>query len=130
MARVPVFVPWHVAARDAVGQWLPRSRPARVAVLAAATSVASLVTAALLWLATQTDVLVFATGVAGDRLGALVAQAGDAAIAGVFGEQAFAVLRQSGTAGIVVASLAFVGATAAAVAALRAIAVASSRRRV
>ena len=36
MAQVPVFVPWHVAARDtvrsAVRQWVPDSRPARAVV--------------------------------------------------------------------------------------------------
>src|SRR4249920_1763813 len=44
MSQVPVFVPWHVAARDTVVRWLPQSRPARVAVGALATSAASVLT--------------------------------------------------------------------------------------
>jgi hypothetical protein len=129
MAQVPVFVPWHVAARDAVRQWLPQSPSARYAVLGAATSVASLVTLAVLWLTTQTDVLVVATGLAGDRLRELVSQVGRTAIATVFGEQAFAVAQQLGTIGIVVALLGFVAAAGGTLAGLRAIAAASSRRR-
>jgi hypothetical protein len=44
LARVPVFVPWHVSARDSVVRWLPQSRSARFAVAATATSVASVIT--------------------------------------------------------------------------------------
>ena len=68
MSQVPVFVPWHVTARDTVARWLPQSRPARVAVAMLATSAASIMTVAILWIATQTDVLVLASGAAGDRV--------------------------------------------------------------
>ena len=129
MAQVPVFVPWHVAARDAVRQWLPQSRSARYAVMGAATSVASVITLAVLWITTQTDALVVATGLASDRLRDLVSQVGRAVIATVFGEQAFALVHQLGTVGIVVALLGFVGVAGGTLAGLRAIAAASSRRR-
>ena len=129
MAQVPVFVPWHVAARDTVRQWLPQSRPARYAVLGAATSVASLITLAVLWITTQTDALVFVTGMFGDRLREVVAQVGRGVLATVFGEQVLAVIQQTGTIGIVIALLGFVGAAGGALAGLRAIAAASSRRR-
>jgi hypothetical protein len=129
MAQVPVFVPWHVAARDTVRQWLPQSRSARYAVLSAATSVASLVTLAVLWITTQTDALVLATGMAGDRLRDLVVQVGRGVIATVFGEQVFTAVQQLGTVGIVIALLGFVGVAGGALAGLRAIAAASSRRR-
>jgi hypothetical protein len=129
MAQVPVFVPWHVAARDSVRQWLPRSRPGRYLVLGAATSVASIITLALLWITTQTDVLVFATGIAGDRLRELVAQVGRGVIATVFGEQVFAAIQQTGTIGIAIVLVGFVGAAGGTLAGLRAIAAASSRRR-
>jgi hypothetical protein len=129
MAQVPVFVPWHVAARDSVRQWLPQSRSARYAVMAAATSVASLVTLAVLWITTQTDALVVATGLASDRLRDLVSQIGRAVIATVFGEQAFTLVQQLGTVGIVVTLLGFVGVAGGTLAGLRAIAAASSRRR-
>jgi hypothetical protein len=129
MAQVPVFVPWHVAARDTVRQWLPQSRPARYAVVGAATSVTSLITLAVLWITTQTDALVLATGMAGDRLRELITQVGRGAIATVFGEQVFAAVQQMGTIGIVIALLGFIGAAGGTLAGLRAIAAASSRRR-
>ena len=72
MAQVPVFVPWHVAARDTVAKWLPQSRPARFAVATFATATASVLTLAILWIATQTDVLTVASGAAGDQLRDLV----------------------------------------------------------
>ena len=69
MAKVPVFVPWHVAARDAVRdavrEWVPESRPARAVAFGLATSVATVLTVGILWIASQTDLLVFATGIAG-----------------------------------------------------------------
>ncbi len=129
MAQVPVFVPWHVAARDSVRQWLPRSSPARFAVLGAATSVASVITLALLWIATQTDALVVATGLAGDRLRGVVTEVGRGVIATIFGDQVFAAVQQLGTIGIAIALLGFVGAAGGTLAGLRAIAAASSRRR-
>src|SRR5215831_14843239 len=71
MSQVPVFVPWHVAARDTVVRWLPQSRPARVAVAALATSVASILTVTILWIATQADVVTLASGVAANRVESL-----------------------------------------------------------
>ena len=129
MSQVPVFVPWHVAARDAVRQWLPQSRPTRVAVAGTATFVASLVTAVVVWATTQTDVLVFASGLAGDRLRQLVSRGGRDVIATVFGDQVFVATQQTGTLGLGLAFVGFIGAIVVALAGLRAIAVASSRRR-
>ena len=81
MSQVPVFVPWHVAARDAAERWLPQARPTRYIVAGLATSVATLVTVAILWMATQTDVLVLATGAAGDELRGVAMDAGRRALA-------------------------------------------------
>jgi anti-sigma factor RsiW len=129
MAQVPVFVPWHVAARDSARRWLPQSRSARVTVGALAASVVSMLTIGMLWIATQTDVLVFATGVASDRVRELVTSLGRDVIATVFGEQAFVVIQQTGMIGIAIALFVFLGTTVGAVAGLRALAAASSRRR-
>jgi hypothetical protein len=98
-------------------------------VVGAATSVTSLITLAVLWITTQTDALVLATGMAGDRLRELITQVGRGAIATVFGEQVFAAVQQMGTIGIVIALLGFIGAAGGTLAGLRAIAAASSRRR-
>jgi hypothetical protein len=129
MSQVPVFVPWHVAARESVAQWLPQSRTARLAVGTVATAMASVLTVVILWIATQTDVLQFATGAAGDRVRAIVLDAGRDLLSTVFGDQLFAVIQHTGTLGIVAALLGLVAAAGGSVLGLRALAVASSRRR-
>ena len=130
MSQVPVFVPWHVTARETVAQWLPQSRPARLAVAAMATSVASVLTVAILWIATQADVVALASGAAGDRIESLVLDAGRAILTTVFGDQMFTIIQRTGTVGIAAALLGLVAAAAGSAAGLRALAAASSRRRV
>ena len=129
LAQVPIFVPWHVTARDTVVRWLPQSRSARVAVAVLATSAASIVTVFILWIATQTDVVAVATGVAGDQVRGFVYDAGRQVLSAVFGEQFFAIIQRTGTFGIAAALLGLVAAAGGSVAGLRALAAASSRRR-
>ena len=129
MAQVPVYVPWHVAARDSVRRWIPQSRPARAATIALAASAASVLTAVMVWIATQTDVLVFATGIAGTRLREALVTAGQDALASLFGAQTLALASQMGTAGMAALAGGFFAVAAAATFGLRSIALASSRRR-
>lgn len=133
MAQVPVYVPWHVAARDAarsaVQRWMPASRPARVAAFALATSVASVLTVAILWIATQTDVLVFAFGVAGSRAREILFESARDLMLAMFGPQTLALASQAGAAGLLLLLGGFLAVTAAATLSLRRIALASSRRR-
>lgn len=129
MAEVPVFVPWHVSARQAVGQFIPQSRSAQIALGALATSVASVLTIAILWISTQTDVLVVASGAAGDQVKGLVYDAGRGILATVFGDQMFAIIQSTGRVGIIAALLGLAAATGGSIAGLRALATASSRRR-
>src|SRR5579884_173309 len=129
MSQVPVFVPWHVTARDTVARWIPRSRPARIAVAALATSVASVLTVAILWIATQTDVLVLASSAAGDQMRGLAFDAARLVLSTVFGDQMLAIIQQTGVIGIAVAFIGLVAAAGASVAGLGALATVSSRRR-
>jgi hypothetical protein len=129
MASVPVFVPWHVAARDAAERWLPQARRTRFIVAGLATSVASLVTLAILWVATQTDALALATGAAGNELRGVAMDAGQRAVAAIFGEQALQLVQGAGSLGIAAALGILALATAGSVAGFRALALASSRRR-
>ena len=131
LSQVPVFVPWHVTARDMVLQWLPQSRPARIAVAALATSAASLMTVVILWIVTQSSVVAVATGAAGDRVvRGLLYNAGHEVLATVFGDQVFGMIQQTGSLGIAAALLGLVAAAGGSVAGFRALAAASSRRRV
>lgn len=129
MSQVPVFVPWHVAARDSVVRWLPRSRPARVAVAAMATSAASVLTVAILWIATQADVIALASGAAGGGVQRLLFDAGRGILTSVFGDQVFAIIQGTGLIGVSAALLGMLAAAAGSAAGLRALAAASSRRR-
>jgi len=129
MTQVPVFVPWHVTARDTVLRWLPQSRAARVAVGALAASAASIITLAILWIATQTDVVTVASGAAGDEVRGLVYEAGRQVLSTVFGDQMFAIIQRTGTLGVGAALVGLVAAAAGSIAGLRALAAASSRHR-
>jgi hypothetical protein len=129
MSQVPVFVPWHVTARETVARWLPQSRPARVAVGAMGTAAASVLTIAILWIGTQSDVLSLASGAAGDQLQNLVLDAARGVLTVVLGDHMFGVVRQTGTVGIAAAMLGLLAAAAGSIAGLRALAAASSRRR-
>jgi hypothetical protein len=129
MSEIPVFVPWHVSARQTVARYVPQSRSAQIAVGALATSVASILTVAILWITTQTDVLVVASGAAGDQVKGLVFDAGRGILSTVFGDQMFAVIQSTGRVGIAAALLGLAAATGGSIAGLRALATASSRRR-
>jgi hypothetical protein len=129
MAQVPVFVPWHVSFRQTVAQYVPQSRSARLALGGLATAVASVLTVAILWISTQTDVLVVASGAASDQVRGLVYQTGSAILSTVFGDQMFAIIQSTGRIGILAALLGMAAATAGSIAGLRALATASSRRR-
>ena len=128
MAQVPVFVPAHVAARDSVTRWLPRSAPARVGAAVAGTSVAGLLTLAMVWLASRGNAVVFVTGLFTDRLQRLViGTVRDVALA-LLGESAVAAIQASGTIGVTLLVLGFLGTAVGTVLALRRVATAASRR--
>jgi hypothetical protein len=128
MAQVPVFVPWHVAARDAVGRWIPQARPLRVAALTVGTAVASLLTVATLWLVTQADLLGLVAGLAGERARAAVGGAAQELAAALFGQQFLVLLQQTGLIGAGLAALGFLTAATGAVVGLRALATSSRAR--
>ena len=128
MAQVPVFVPAHVAARDSLFRWLPTSAPARVAAAAVATSVAGLLTVAFLWLASRGDAVFFATGLVADRMRGLVLGAARDVVVTIFGESAMSALQASGTIGVTLLVLGFLGTALGTILALRRLATASSRR--
>ena len=129
MAQVPVYVPWHVAARDSIRGWMPESRPARIAAVALASSVASVLTVGILWIATQTDFLLFATSIAGSRLRDMVVEGGRDALLALFGSQTVALASQAGAVGMVLLFGGFLTAVAMATFGLQRMALASSRRR-
>ena len=128
MAEVPVFVPWHVAARDAIRARIPASRPLRALALAGGSALAAVLTMAALWIATRGDLLAFASAAAGDQLRGAVDAGGRQVIAALFGEQVFAAMAQAGPTGVIVAAVGFLAAAGAATLGLRHVAAASRSR--
>ena len=128
MASVNVFVPWHVAARDAVLRWVPRSQPMRVLAGATAASVALVLSAASVWLLAHLDFLMFfVSGVAFDRVREVALTVTGDALASLFGQAAAQALLASGAAGMAMALVALLATASLALLALRRLVVARSR---
>ena len=82
----------------------------------------------MVWLASRCDAVVFATGLFADRLQSLVLGTARDVVVSVFGESAMAALQASGTLGVMVLVIGFLGTALGTVLALRRLATASSRR--
>ncbi len=127
MARVPVFVPAHVAARDSVARWVPRAGAARIAAAAVFTLAAGLLTLMMIWLAAQGDAAVFISGLLGDRVRtAVLGAARDVAVA-LLGDSALAALQSTGAIGVSLLLAGFVLTAFGTVAGIRRLASAGSR---
>jgi hypothetical protein len=128
MAHVPVFVPWHVSARDTVIEWAPTSRVARVLAAALVAVVGSVVTGLTLWIATRGEMLAVFTGLIGEEARSAVTNvAGDVVVA-LFGPQVVSAVQQVGALGIALAAGGFLVASLATVLGLRLIATSSRAR--
>jgi hypothetical protein len=128
MAQVPVFVPWHVAARDAVAAWVPSSRPLRVLALAGGSAMAAMLTVATLWILTRGELLAFASAAAGDQVRGVVATGARDVIGTLFGPQVFVAMAQAGTTGLAITAAGFIVAAAVALLGLRSLAAAGRSR--
>jgi anti-sigma factor RsiW len=128
MSQVPVFVPAHVAARESVVRWLPKAGPARAAAAILGTSVAGVLTLAMVWLASRGDAVVFATGLFSERMRGVIAGAGRELVLSLLGESAVATIQSTGALGVTLLVLGFFVAALGTVAGIRRLATASSRR--
>ena len=100
MARVQLFVPWHVALADSARALVPRSRGWRVAAITGLASAGVLVSVAAVWALTRLDAVLFVSEMIWDRLrtGAMGALAG--AVESVLGQGAAEAFRASGAVGV------------------------------
>ena len=128
MNQVPVFVPWHVAARDAVSRWSPSSPPARALATALIALVGSFVTGLTLWVATRGDMLAMFTGLLGEQARSTVTDAVGEVIVALFGPQVVTAVQQIGPLGIALAGGGFLIASVATVLGLRLIATSGRAR--
>jgi hypothetical protein len=128
MGQVPVFVPWHVAARDALRQWVPTSPAARALAATLVAVVGSLITGVTLWVATRGDVLAMAAGLVGDEARSAATQVAGNAVVALFGPQVVTAMQQLGPMGIGLAAGGFFVASLATVFGLKLIATSSRAR--
>jgi hypothetical protein len=129
MAEVPVFVPWYVAARDEITDWIPAAGRSRPVAFAAGAAVIVALSAITVTLVTQAHVLIFAANVGADRLREVAVDGVGAVLTSVFGEQTFNAVAQHGAVGFAIAGAAMLISIGAAFASLRALATSASRRR-
>ena len=127
LARVNIFVPWHVAVLDTLRGFVPSSRGGRVAFGVAGGSLAAVMSLLVLWIALRFDAVLFAVGMLADRARAGVLDAAGGLLAGALGDSAYTLVRSSGILGLSVLTLAVVAAALLAATLLRTIAV--NRRR-
>lgn len=128
MSQVQVFQPWHVAARDTVTRFVPRSIPARIAAGTIGLVAASVLGVVSLWIGSQIGVLTFLSGTAFQRGREIVATVAEGVIGAAFGSVALGVFRAMGTAGLIASTLVLALGATGAVLGVRRMATASSRR--
>jgi anti-sigma factor RsiW len=124
MARVPVFVPAHVAARDTVRRWMPRSAAARAAAAVGVATAAGALSLALLWLAARGDAALFVAGLAGDRFRSAVGGALRDVVVALLGDSALSAIQASGAVGASLLVFGFLVAAIGTVAGIRRLATA------
>ena len=128
MAQVPVFVPWHVAARDAMSRLVPDTPALRAVAAGLIAVVGSVLTGVTLWIATRGDVLSLFTGLLGEGVRSTASQAAGDIVVALFGPQLGAAVAQIGPLGVALAAGGFLVASLATVFGLRLIATSSRAR--
>lgn len=128
MSQVQVFEPWHVAARDSLARFVPRSAPARVAAAVFGSGAAIVLASLSIWIAGRLDILAFLSGTAVQRGREVITSLVEGAIGTAFGPAALSFVRGTGSVGLIIATLALAGAAGIAVIGVRRLATASSRR--
>jgi hypothetical protein len=129
LAKVQVFEPAHVAVTNTARRWLPQSRPARVLAGAMAASATLVLSIGALWIGANLSSLFFLADLMAERgRGALAAAVGRV-VAATFGQPAVDALAGRGMGGVAIAITLLLATIAATALGLRAVAIASRRRR-
>ena len=130
MGQVHVFEPWHVALRDSVRRWVPRSTLGKAAAGLTGAVAAVGMTVAALWIGRRADAVLFLTNLVMERtrdgLGSLATEAARA----VLGSAGASALRQGGPGAILAAAAGLLIAVVAVAFGVKAVATAGRRRRI
>ena len=128
MSQVQVFQPWHVAARDTVARFIPRSLPARIAAGALGVVAASVLAVVSVFIGSRAGMLTFLSGTAVQRGREVVTAVAEGLVGAAFGPVALQVFRAMGTLGLVLSTVILAVGAVAAIYGVRRLATASSRR--
>lgn len=128
MSEVQVFQPWHVAARDTIVRFVPRSVPARIAAGALGVVAASVLAVVSVFIGSRLGMLTFFSGTAVQRGREIVTAVAEGLVGAAFGPVALQVFRAMGTIGLVLSTLILAVGAVAAIYGVRRLVTASSRR--
>ncbi len=129
MSEVQVFEPWHAAAFNTARQFVPASRPARVAAGVGAALSAGVLTASATWAVARADIALLLAQVGLERFRDQLSAASSDVIATVLGQPGIDALR-NGTPEVAALTVgSFVAVVGMGVVGLRALAGASRRTR-
>lgn len=128
MAQVQVFEPWHVAARNSLRSFVPRSVPARAAVALGGVAATLMLGLISVFAATRLDMVAFLTSAAVTRSRGIVATIVEGIVGVTLGPAALDFVRATGTLGLATSLLLIFVIATVAVLGVRRLALASSRR--
>ena len=129
MSQVQVFEPWHAAALTTARQFVPKSRPARVAAGVGAAASAGLLTAAATWAVSRADMGFLLAQVGLERVRDQVSAAFSDVVTTVLGQPGLDAMRTGTPEMTAIAVGGFVAVVGMGVVGLRALATSSRRAR-
>ncbi len=129
MSQVQVFEPWHAAALNTAQQFVPATRPARMAAGAGVAVSAGLLAAAGTWAVARADIALLMTQMGLERFREQVAAATSDLVSTVLGQPGLQAMQSSSPEMLALVMGGFVAVTGLAVVGLRTLATASRRTR-
>ncbi len=129
MSQVQVFEPWHAAATRTVVQYLPATRPARMAAGIGAAITAGLATAGVTWVVARADMAFILTQLGAEGVRDQIVAASSDVASTVLGQPGIAAMQSGSPEMAAIAAGGFVAIVGMGVVGLRALATASRRAR-
>ena len=129
MSQVQVFEPWHAAALRTVEQFVPATRPARIAAGFGAAITAGLATAGATWVVARADMAFILTQLGAEGVRDQIVAASNDVASTVLGQPGIAAMQSGSPEMAAVAVGGFVAIVGMGVVGLRALATASRRAR-
>ncbi len=129
MSQVQVFEPWHAAALNTAQQFVPATRPARMAAGVGVAVSAGLLTAAGTWAVARADIALLLTQMGLERFREQVSAATSDLVSTILGQPGLAAMQSSSPEMLALVTGGFVAVTGLAVVGLRTLATASRRTR-